>query len=146
MTGGWPDTTVSYMMELEGVAVLVVDDDADNLAIVEYLIGKRGGATRCAGSAQDALEMLLHWTPDLLLLDISMPEMDGLDLLQTIRGIERLRVVPAIAVTAHAYASDRQRCLEAGFADHISKPYDPDALMLRIVEMVGRPASQPLEG
>jgi CheY-like chemotaxis protein len=56
-------------------------------------------------------------SPDVLLLVISMPDMDGFELLAMIRGVSRLREIPAIAVTAHAYAADRNRCLEAGFAE-----------------------------
>jgi CheY-like chemotaxis protein len=114
---------------LDGTGVLVADDDADNLEILQYLIGRQGGTVRSAGSARDALEMLLTWTPDLLVLDISMPDIDGYELLQTIRGVARLRSVPAVAVTAHAYEQDKRRCLEAGFVEHVPKPYDPESLI-----------------
>ena len=114
---------------LEGTAVLVADDDADNREILQYLIGQQGGTVRSAGSARAALEMLLTWTPDVLVLDISMPDIDGYQLLQTIRGVDRLRSVPAVAVTAHAYERDKLRCIEAGFVEHVPKPYDPGALI-----------------
>jgi CheY-like chemotaxis protein len=126
------------MASLAGTAVLVVDDDADSLEILAYLVGQEGGTVRGASSAREALELLLTWTPDVLLLDISMPEIDGYELLSTIRGVARLRDVPAIAVTAHAYETDKQRCIEAGFAEHISKPYDGAALL----ELVARLASE----
>jgi CheY-like chemotaxis protein len=72
---------------------------------------------------------LLTWTPDVLLLDIAMPEMDGCELLTTIRGIERLREVPAVAVTARAFERDKERSANAGFAAHVSKPYQIEALV-----------------
>ncbi len=114
---------------LDGTEILAADDDADNLEILQYLIGQQGGVVRTARTAAEALELLLVWTPDILVFDISMPDMDGYQLLETIRGVARLRAVPAMAVTAHAYESDKERCLAAGFAAHVSKPYDPGALI-----------------
>jgi CheY-like chemotaxis protein len=114
---------------LQGAAFLVADDDADNLEILQYLIGQEGGKVRSAASAREALELLLTWTPDVLVLDISMPDMDGYELLSAIRGVTRLREVPAVAVTAHAYERDRDRCIQAGFVQHLPKPYDPVTLI-----------------
>ncbi len=118
---------------LKGTAVLVADDDADNLEILTYLIGLEGGVVRGARTARDALELLLTWTPDVLLLDISMPEMDGYELLAAIRGVQRFCDIPAIAVTAHAYEHDKQRAKDAGFREHITKPYDA-AVLIDLVE------------
>jgi CheY-like chemotaxis protein len=114
---------------LDGTAVLVADDDADNRDILQYLIGQQGGTVRGAGTARAALEMLLTWTPDVMVLDISMPDIDGYQLLEAIRGVARLREVPAVAVTAHAYERDKLRCIEAGFVEHVPKPYDPALLI-----------------
>jgi CheY-like chemotaxis protein len=138
-----PRTTDPFVVELHGVAILAVDDDADNLEIISYVVGQEGGSVRSARSAHSALEMLLDWTPDLLLFDLSMPDIDGFELLTTVRGIARLHLVPAIAVTAHAFEADKRRCLEAGFARHISKPYDPNDLLLQIAELVGSEGLQP---
>jgi CheY-like chemotaxis protein len=136
-------TTVPYVVELHGVAILAVDDDADNLEIISYVVGQEGGSVRSARSASSALEILLDWTPDLLLFDLSMPDVDGFELLTTVRAIARLHLVPAIAVTAHAFEADKQRCLEAGFVRHISKPYDPNDLLIQIAQVVGSEARQP---
>ena len=118
---------------LNGTSVLVADDDADNLEILSFLIGLEGGTVRGARTAREALELLLTWTPDVLLLDISMPEMDGYELLAAIRGVQRFREIPAVAVTAHAYEHDKQRAKDAGFAEHITKPYDA-ATLIGLVE------------
>jgi CheY-like chemotaxis protein len=114
---------------LNGTTVLVADDDPDSVEILQYLIGTQDGTVRAASSAHEALELLLTCTPHVLLLDISMPDMDGCQLLEAIRGVSRLRAIPAVAVTAHAYERDKVRCLEAGFARHIAKPYEPDDLL-----------------
>jgi CheY-like chemotaxis protein len=116
-------------LPLDGTKVLVTDDNADAVEILHYLICQQGGSVRSSRTGRGALEALLTWTPDILLLDISMPDMDGFQLLSTIRGISRLREVPAVAVTAHAYERDKDRCLGAGFVEHVAKPYDPDGLM-----------------
>jgi CheY-like chemotaxis protein len=120
--------------DLTGVAVLVAEDNFDDREILEYLLGQHGGTVRSATTGREALEALLTWTPDVLLLDISMPDMDGFELLATIRGVARLRRVAAVAVTAHAYDRDRRRCLDAGFVEHVAKPYDADVL----VDLVAR--------
>jgi CheY-like chemotaxis protein len=129
------------MAALHGTAILVADDDADSREVLEYIVHQAGGTVRSAATANEALEVLLTWTPDVLLLDISMPTMDGFELLETIRGVSRLREIPAVAVTAHAYAADRQRCIEAGFAEHVSKPYDGDALLDLVARLAPKKAS-----
>jgi CheY-like chemotaxis protein len=127
---------------LHGAAFLVADDDADNLEILHYLIGQEGGKVRSAASAREALELLLTWTPDVLVLDISMPDMDGYELLSAIRGVTRLREVPAVAVTAHAYERDRDRCIQAGFVQHLPKPYDPVTLIEVLAGLSSRPVPE----
>ncbi len=111
----------------------MVDDNQDSLEALEYLISKEGAIVKKAKNAREALELLRTWTPDVLLLDIAMPEVDGCELLTTIRGMERLREVPAVAVTARAFDRDKERSAKAGFAAHISKPYEIEAL----VELIG---------
>lgn len=73
---------------LDGITVLVADDDPDNLEIVRFLVGQEGGTVRGAKNAREALELLLTFTPDVLVLDISMPDIDGYELLATIRGLQ----------------------------------------------------------
>ena len=112
---------------LDGAQVLVADDDEDSLEVLAFIVSQEGATVRTANNATGVLELLLTWTPDLLLLDISMPVMDGFELLSSIRGTARLGEIPAVAVTAHAYEVDRRRCLDAGFAEHVGKPYDTAA-------------------
>ena len=126
------------MSSLDGILILAADNDPDHLEILLYLISQEGGTLKSASSGREALELLLTCTPDVLVLDISMPDMDGYELLATIRGIERLRHIPAVAVTALAYASDRERCLEAGFVEHVIKPYEPFGLIQLLSRLVGR--------
>jgi CheY-like chemotaxis protein len=118
---------------LAGTSVLLVDDDADNSELLALYVEAQGADVRTAESARAALELLKTWKPDVMLLDISMPEMDGYDLLKAIRLDPTLRDTPAIAVTAHAFERDKRRAAQATFSAHVSKPYDCEAL-LYIVE------------
>jgi CheY-like chemotaxis protein len=124
------------MTSLRDIKILVVDDDPDSRELLEYFIAQEGAVIRDAKNAREAMEALLTWTPDILLLDISMPDMDGYELLETIRGVSRLRGIPAVAVTAHAFERDKERSAKAGFAVHVSKPYDIAALVESIGNLV----------
>jgi CheY-like chemotaxis protein len=126
------------MTSIGETAILAVDDDRDSLEALEYLISREGAIVKKAKNAREALDLLLTWTPDVLLLDIAMPEVDGYELLTTIRGIERLREVPAVAITALAFERDKERSAEAGFAAHLSKPYEIEALVDVIGSLVAK--------
>ena len=109
--------------------IAVVEDNPDNRLLVRALLESfyeiseyENGVTALAGLAQER--------PDLLLLDISLPEMDGVTVLGKIREDSRLRTLPVIALTAHAMADDRKRFLDAGFDDYISKPITDENLLL----------------
>jgi CheY-like chemotaxis protein len=83
-----------------------------------------------ASSVREALRLLEHERPDLMLADLAMPEEDGLDLIRMVRAMpeECGGRIPAIAVTAYASGTERDRALRAGFDAHVAKPYEPEAL------------------
>jgi len=118
----------------------MADDDADTLEVLEDLIADEGATVRSATSAREALEVLRTWTPDLLLLDISMPDMDGCELLTLIHRKAALREVPAVAVTGYDDARDKKRCTEAGFAGHIAKPFYVETLINLIATLAPKPS------
>ena len=120
---------------LTGTSLLMVDDDPDGLALLEFVVELAGATVRSATNARDALETLTSFKPDVMLLDISLPEMDGYDLLKAIRRDPAMRNVPALAVTAHAYERDKQRATEAGFSLHVSKPFDAEALVYLVASL-----------
>jgi two-component system CheB/CheR fusion protein len=113
---------------LAGLSILLVDDDRDNTELLAFLLQTAGAKVRTAASAPQALEMVADtaspWLPDVLLLDIGLPGVDGYDLLGMLRQQPALSAVPAVAVTAYAFEKDKQRAIDAGFRVHISKPYD----------------------
>ncbi len=118
------------MAKLVGKSILIADDDPDGGELLAMILRLEGAELRTAKSAAEALEHLdRHWIPDALLLDLGMPGVDGFDLLHTIRKREALRFVPALAVTAYAYQSDAAKVAACGFAAHITKPYEVDALV-----------------
>jgi CheY-like chemotaxis protein len=124
---------------LEGTAVLVADDDPDNLQILGFIISAEGATVRTARNGHEALDLLGNWTPDVLLLDIEMPDMDGYELLSVIRGRADLHDVPAVAVTALGFRRDKDRAFAAGFEAHITKPFDGRALLDLVEWLASRP-------
>jgi CheY-like chemotaxis protein len=130
-------------VNLQGVGVLIVEDDVDSCQLMAFILERLCGATVwTAGSAPEALTLLNRIKPDVLLSDISMPGMDGYDLLATVRNGEpgRNQSLRAVAVTAFRHEHDRSRALRAGFQEHLTKPIDPDSLCRTLATVVGRSA------
>lgn len=113
--------------------IAVVEDNADNRLLLEALLGDRCELVEFDNGA-DALAGLAVSLPDLVLLDISLPGMDGNEILSRIRGDERLRSLPVIALTAHAMSGDREKYLSAGFDDYIAKPIVDESLLFGAIE------------
>ena len=126
--------------DLRGVRVLVVDDDADALAMVRDILESAGASVTTGQSGAQALLSLEEACPDVLVADLSMPSMDGFELIATIRRADKqnLRILPAAALTAYARSEDRMRALRSGFNMHLAKPIDPVALMAAVVSLSGK--------
>ena len=101
--------------------IAVVEDNADNRLLLQALLGDAYTLVEFESGA-DALAAFARSRPDLVLLDISLPGMDGTEILQLIRADAGLRALPVIALTAHAMAGDREKFLAAGFDDYLTKP------------------------
>jgi len=106
--------------------ILVIDDNPVNLELARYLLGIAGYVVETAGDAEHALELLEQATPDLILVDLSLPGMDGLTLTRKLKADERLKSIPVAAFTASAMVGDEQRALQAGCAGYVTKPIDID--------------------
>jgi two-component system, cell cycle response regulator DivK len=118
---------------LDMTRVAVVEDNADNRLLLQALLGEQYELVEFDNGV-DALAGMAASLPDLVLLDISLPGMDGNEILSRIREDERLRPLPVIALTAHAMAGDREKYLAAGFNDYITKPIVDETLLISAIE------------
>jgi PAS domain S-box-containing protein len=123
---------------LNNINILIVDDETDSRELVAFLLEQQGAQVRTAASAHEALIVLSQSTPDVLLSDIGMPEMDGYMLIQQVRTLapEQGGQIPAIALTAYAGEMNQQQALAAGFQKHISKPVEPQKLIQTISSLI----------
>jgi CheY-like chemotaxis protein len=114
----------------EGKRVLIVEDDVRNLFALSSVLEPRGASVAIARNGREALSDLdANPDTDLVLMDIMMPEMDGLEAMRALRGDARFAKLPIIALTAKAMIDDREKCLAAGANDYIAKPLDVDRLL-----------------
>jgi len=113
--------------------VAVVEDNPDNRLLVRAILEDRYELCEYA-SGKEALANAPRDRPELILLDISLPEMDGTEVLRRLRTFRALAKVPVVALTAHAMVGDRQRFLAAGFDDYIPKPILDPAHLMGIIE------------
>jgi|SRR5437867_1603817 len=111
----------------------VVEDNADNRLLLSAILRDEYDIVEYE-NGPDALAGLARALPDLVLLDISLPGMDGNEILAEIRRDGRMRHLPVIALTAHAMAGDRERYLAAGFNDYITKPIVDESLLLTAIQ------------
>ena len=113
--------------------VAVIEDNLDNRLLLDAILGDDFVIDEYAAGAE-ALAEMPHRVPDIVLLDVSLPGMDGLEVLARMRGDPALRDVPVVAVTAHAMAGDRDRYLAAGFDGYVPKPIVDDQLLIDAIE------------
>jgi DNA-binding response OmpR family regulator len=124
--------------------VLVVEDNRDIADLVARYFTRAGFATRIIGSGREALRIIADRPPDLLILDIMLPELDGLEICRTIRLNEKTAAIPIIMLTARAEESDRIAALDLGADDYVAKPFSPGELVARgraLLRRVARGAS-----
>jgi CheY-like chemotaxis protein len=112
--------------------IAVVEDNADNRLLLQALLADRFDLVEYDNGV-DALAGLCASLPDLVLLDISLPGMDGNEILTRIRADPALAKLPVIALTAHAMSGDRERYLAAGFNDYITKPIVDESILLSAI-------------
>ncbi len=109
---------------MAGELILVVEDNEKNMKLFRDILGATGYRTLEATSGERAVELVRSQEPDLVLMDIQLPGIDGVEALARIRGDERTAQVPVLALTAQAMEGDHERFLSAGFDAYVSKPVD----------------------
>jgi CheY-like chemotaxis protein len=131
---------LSTLGDLRGVRILAIDDDEDALALLRVVLETAGAEVTTIASPVDALERIAIVLPDVLVVDLGMPEMDGFEFIARIRasGNTAIRDLPAAALTAFARSEDRTKALRSGFEMHLSKPIDPGELVASIATLVRR--------
>ena len=115
---------------MAGAQILVVEDNEKNMKLVRDVLQAAGYRTLEATTGARAVELATEHGPDLVLMDIQLPDIDGVEVLRQLRTDGRTASLPVLAVTAQAMRGDRERFLAAGFDDYVSKP-------VNIVELVG---------
>jgi len=130
----------SEQASLEGLAILIVDDETDALDLITVELAQHGAKVTAVTNAEDALKALDQGNFDLLISDISMPKIDGYDLIRQIRKNEAgiNQKIPAVALTAYARVQDRMQAIMAGYSTHIAKPVDANELLTVIASLAGR--------
>ncbi|MGC1376355.1 MAG: response regulator [Anaerolineales bacterium] len=118
--------------------ILYVEDNSDNRMLIRRVLNSEGYTVLEAPNAQEALNALKTLRPDLILMDINMPDMDGYTLTAHIRALPNLGLIPIVALTANVMRGDRERSLEAGCDGYIQKPVDIDTLTQQIERFLKR--------
>ncbi|MEP7340027.1 MAG: PAS domain S-box protein [Acidobacteriota bacterium] len=133
-------SAIDYAPSLEGIRVLVVDDEADTRMLLTKVLERCSAEVRVAASAQEALMIVNGWHPSIIVSDIGMPEEDGYSFIKKIRTLKNAEVrrVPAVALTAYARTQDRLRALASGYQMHVAKPIDPMELVIVVASLVDR--------
>ena len=117
--------------------VLVADDDEDIRELVVYRLGKAGYDVISAVDGEDALRLAVERNPDLIVLDVTMPKLNGFEVTTQLRQNDALKRVPVILLTARAQEADVARGFSSGADDYIKKPFSPQELLARVEAILG---------
>jgi len=123
-------------MTVNTAAILYIEDNAENRLLVKRILIAEGYAVLEAASASEAVEVIRRRTPNLILMDINMPDVDGYTLTSRLKALPALAHTPIIAVTANVMKGDRERSLQAGCDGYIQKPIDVDGLPRQIARFL----------
>jgi DNA-binding response OmpR family regulator len=118
--------------------ILAADDDEDILGLVSFRLERAGYTVIVARDGEEALELAVKERPDLAVLDVMMPKLDGFEVTRRLRAEEATNRMPIILLTAKAQDADVQQGFDAGADDYIRKPFSPDELRVRVQAILGR--------
>lgn len=116
--------------------VLLVEDNEANIYLMEFLLKKNGFDVTVAKTAGEGINYALKGNFDIILMDIQLPDMDGLEAVRKIREFESCNKIPIVAVTSYAMTGDREKALSAGCSGYIEKPINPDTFIREIERFI----------
>lgn len=116
--------------------VLIVEDNENNMELISFILEVNGDETLKAINGLEGVERALHERPDYIILDIQLPDIDGLEVLKRIRASEEGKNIPVIAMTSYAMSGDKERMIKAGCNGYIEKPIDPERVIHQIREVL----------
>jgi two-component system response regulator VicR len=126
------------MAEMAG-KVVYIEDESEMIDLVRLILSRKGYEVIGAGGGREGLEIIRQKLPDLVLLDLMMPDMDGWDVYQQMKSVDSTRDIPVIVITAKAQSIDKVLGLHiAKVDDYISKPFSPQELVDRVEKVIGR--------
>jgi len=120
------------MSDERGVEILLVEDNQTILEAFSILLTESGYPVITAASGKDALELAAEHSPGLVLLDLGLPDMNGLEVVRALKSAKSTAGIPVIAITGHALDTDREACLAAGCVGYVTKPVDTRKLLALI--------------
>jgi CheY-like chemotaxis protein len=131
---------LTRLRNLEGLRVLAIDDEEDALGLLRVVLEAAGAAVMTLASPLEALERVGAIRPDVMIVDLGMPTIDGFEFIARIRASTNsgVRDIPAVALTAFARSDDRTKALESGFEMHLAKPVDPGELVASVATLMRR--------
>ena len=116
--------------------VLVIEDNPQNLYLITFMLEKAGFNVFQAENGFEGIETAKSEKPDLILLDIQLPEMDGYEVARQLKNLPEVREIPIVAVTSHAMVGDRENILQAGCDGYLEKPIDPDNFVKTVSQFI----------
>jgi signal transduction histidine kinase/ActR/RegA family two-component response regulator len=125
----------SQQQVLSGLRLLLVDDDRDTLDLLSAALTQRSAEVTAVTSAEDALEAMKRFRPDVLISDIAMPGEDGYELIKKVLALDVVPAIPSIAITAYAKEEDKERALAAGYLRYLSKPVELSEFISAVAEL-----------
>ncbi len=116
--------------------ILLVEDNPVNRRLAEFLLRSQGYQVRAATTAQEAFDTIKAERPDLILMDVQLPRMDGLEATRKLKEEPNTRDIPVVAVTSYAMKGDREKALAAGCSGYITKPIDKDTFVQEVATVL----------
>ncbi len=117
--------------------VLVVEDNMDNMELITVILERNGYKVLTAETGHQGIDIATEEQLDFIILDIQLPDMDGMKVIRMIRSLKINEDIPIIAMTSYAMSGDRQKVMSAGFNGYIEKPIEPENVISQIKEVIG---------